>query len=223
MVNLEGKAWPSLQERPTLLVPLGSTEQHGPHLPVGTDTVIAVAVAEALGAALEGAVVSPPLCFTSSGEHQGLPGVISIGNDALRLVIVELVRSAALWCGRVVLVNGHGGNIPVLLEVVDELRDEGHDVQWIPCAVRDADAHAGRTETSLMLHLAPEKVDLTMAAAGTTTPVEQLLPRLRSEGVAAVSANGILGDPAGASAAEGAEILERMVRGARNRLDRVLA
>jgi len=201
-----------------VLVPVGSTEQHGPHLPLDTDTVVAVAVAEGLAARLPGAWVAPALAHGSSGEHQSFPGTVSIGSDALRVVLVELVRSVRTWCDRVVLVNGHGGNLDAVRDAVAQLRYEGHRVDRVSCAVADADAHAGRTETSLMLHLRPGGVRLGLAEAGCATPVRDLLPAMREGGVAAVSPNGVLGDPAGSGAAEGERLLAAMVDSALARL-----
>ena len=79
---------------------------------------------------------------------------MSIGHEALRLLLVELGRSAARWAGRLVFVNGHGGNVPTLVDAVRLLRYEGRDAAWFACAP-GGDAHAGRTETSLMLALDP--------------------------------------------------------------------
>ena len=110
-----------------------------------------------------------------------------------------------------VLVNAHGGNLSALREAVEQLRAEGHDVAWVPCATEDVDLHAGRTETSLMLHLAPWSVRRDLAEAGNTQPLQAILPAMLSGGVAAVSANGVLGDPTGASAAEGARLLDQIV------------
>lgn len=197
-----------------LLVPVGATEQHGPHLPLDTDTAIATAVAEAAAERLAAqgvpTWVTPAVAFGASGEHQSFAGTLSIGTEALRHHVVELVRSAGTWAGRVVLVNGHGGNTTALTEAVTQLQQEGHDVVWLPCAVADADLHAGRTETSLMLHLRPWAVRSELAKAGNSGPLAGLLPAMRSGGVAAVSANGVLGDPSGASATEGAEHLGAM-------------
>ncbi|MFD8820521.1 mycofactocin biosynthesis peptidyl-dipeptidase MftE, partial [Streptomyces sp. NPDC059627] len=154
-------------------MPLGSTEQHGPHLPFGTDSTIARAVAErvALTAPAEWhPLVAPTLCYGSSGEHAGFPGTLSIGREALRLVLVEAVRSLAMWAGRIVFVNGHGGNATTLDAAVGLLRSEGHRVAWVPCLTPGADPHAGRWETSVMLHLAPEDVRTAAAAAGDTPP-----------------------------------------------------
>jgi len=75
------------------------------------------------------------------------------------------------------------------------------------------DAHAGRAETSLMLHLRPESVRLDLAEAGNTAPLSALLPHLRAGGVAAVSRNGVLGDPRAASGEEGRRLLEAMIAG----------
>jgi mycofactocin precursor peptide peptidase len=210
---LSDAVWPEIPPGPTILVPIGSLEQHGPHLPFDTDAVIATAVAERAAEILGPDVqVAPVLAYGSSGEHQAFPGTLSIGEDALRCVIVELVRSARTWASRVVFVNAHGGNLSALVPAVTQLRDEGHDVGWVPCATEGGtDAHAGFTETSLMLHLRPRAVRLRRAEKGNTTPIQDLLPVLVERGVRAVSENGVLGDPTGASAAHGRLLLKEMV------------
>ncbi len=204
--------WPELEQIELVVVPVGSIEQHGPHMPLDTDATIAVGVAEAVAAALGGAWVAPPVVYGSSGEHQAFPGTSSIGTDVLHLMLVELVRSMRTWTRRVLFVNAHGGNVQALTDAVRQLVDEGHDVAWAPCTTEDVDLHAGRTETSLMLLLRPNSVRLDLAEAGNTRPLTELLPALVTNGVRDVSANGVLGDPAGASAKEGALLFERMVR-----------
>lgn len=214
--SLAGAVWPELPESPLLVVPLGSLEQHGPHLPLGTDTAVAGAVAERAAGALQDALLAPALAYGASGEHEGFPGTVSIGTEALTVLLLEYGRSAARWAGRVLLVNGHGGNLDALRTAGAMLRTEGRDVAWFPCGVPGADAHAGRTETSLMLHVEPLGVRADRAVAGVTTPLGELLPRLRAHGVRAVSPTGVLGDPAGASAEEGAAVVaalaDRLVR-----------
>jgi creatinine amidohydrolase len=187
-----------------LAVPVGATEQHGPHLPLTTDTDIAVALVERL----PGAVAAPPLCFGSSGEHAGFIGTLSIGQPVTQRVLIELGRSACESYAHVLFVSTHGGNAAPVARAVEYLRFEGRDVRaWSPRF--GGDAHAGRTETSLMLELDPARVKLELAEPGCTEDIAALMPRLRREGVRAVSPNGILGDPAGASAEEGRELLER--------------
>jgi creatinine amidohydrolase len=207
MRMLAGVTWPELPESPLLLVPLGSLEQHGHHLPLGTDTAVARAVAEQAAGSLEHALIAPALAYGASGEHEDFAGTVSIGTEALTVLLVEYGRSAGRWAGRVVLVNGHGGNLDALRAAGTVLRDEGRDVAWFPCGVPGADAHAGRTETSLVLHVEPLGVRADRAVAGVTTPLGDLLPRLRADGVRAVSPTGVLGDPAGASAEEGAALV----------------
>lgn len=220
MTALASSTWPAVDGAELVLVPVGSIEQHGPHLPLETDTLIAVAVAEALAESgpLAGAWVAPPLAYAASGEHQAFPGTCSIGSDVLAMVIVELVRSLHCWAKRTVLVNAHGGNLTALNRAVEQLRAEGHDVTWVPCATEEVDLHAGRTETSLLLHLAPWHVRLDRAMVGNTQPLQEILPTLMASGVRAVSPSGILGDPTGASAAEGRAVMADMVRHIHRRL-----
>lgn len=220
---LSDAVWPSVPTGALVLVPVGSTEQHGPHLPLDTDTVIAHAVARRSADALATGrscplSVAPPLPYGASGEHADFPGTVSIGHEALRAVVVELVRSLSLWAGRVVFVNGHGGNTATLDSALGRMRAEGHDVAWTGCEVPGGDAHAGRTETSLMLHLTPERVRPDAAVAGDTRPLAALLPELMARGVRAVSPSGVIGDPAGASAEEGRRAMNTMVVAAVRRI-----
>lgn len=196
----------------TVIVPIGSTEQHGPHLPLDTDTRIATAVAGAIARSPEipgslEPLVAPAICYGASGEHQGFPGTVSIGTETLTAVLVEYGRSACDWARRLVFVNGHGGNVDALASAVPLLRREGRDAAWCPCAPAGADAHAGHTETSLLLHLSPELVDSTRLRRGNTAALATLMPELRRGGLAAVSETGVLGDPTTATAAEGERIL----------------
>ncbi|BDZ52132.1 putative mycofactocin system creatinine amidohydrolase family protein MftE [Frondihabitans sucicola] len=217
--ELASATWPEVPESPLVLVPTGSTEQHGPHLPFHTDSVVARAVATGVAETLPGqVVVAPTIAFGASGEHADFPGTISIGHDALHALLVETVRSLDLWAGRVVFVNGHGGNVVTVRRVVAEMRAEGHDVDWAPCVLPGGDAHAGLTETSLMLHLRPGDVRIDLAEPGESAPLEEILPLMTRSGVRAVSPNGILGDPTGASAAQGREFLATMVDGVVRRL-----
>lgn len=215
--DLAGACWPDIErDRLTVAVPVGAFEQHGPHLPLDTDTRIATAVA----AALPGVALAPALAYGASGEHEAFAGTVSLGAETTTAMLVEYGRSVCRWARRVLFVNGHGGNAFALAEAVSLLRYEGRDAAWMPCAVPGADAHAGRTETSLLLHLAPGSVDMSRAAAGATEPIATLLPRLREAGIVSVSANGVLGDPTGADAEQGARIFAALVARATAQLER---
>ena len=206
MTQLADQTWTEVDPDALLVLPLGATEQHGPHLPVSTDTDIARELCRRLAARYPAAVVAPALPYGASGEHAGFAGTLSLGQEALELVLVELVRSAMLTYRRVLLVSAHGGNAEPLGRAVRRLREEGHDVRaWGPSW--PGDAHAGRTETSVQLALgAPVRPAL---APGVTTPIALLLPELRAGGVLAVSPTGVLGDPRGATAEEGELLLAR--------------
>jgi mycofactocin precursor peptide peptidase len=212
--RLTASTWPEADEAARagrwLLIPLGSTEQHGPHLPVTTDTDIAVAIAEGAAARDDRLVVAPPVSYGASGEHQGFPGTLSIGQDATQLLLLELGRSAVTDFARVVVVSAHGGNAAPLSRAMAQLADEGHPVSaWSPSW--SGDLHAGRTETSLMLAIDPARVRLERAEPGDRRPPGELLPLLRARGVRWVSGNGVLGDPTGASPGEGRDLLARAV------------
>jgi len=219
--TLGDRTWTQLRDQsPTLLIPVGSCEQHGPHLPLDTDTRIATAVAVEVADRL-GHLLAPAIAYGSSGEHQGFPGTVSLGTAALTSVLLEYGRSACDWAGRLAFVNGHGGNVEALRSAVVLLRSEGRDVVWCtPAAWRVADAHAGLTETSVLLHLSPEVVRMTECAPGNTEPLADLMPRLRAGGVGAVSESGVLGDPTASSAVDGARLFAEMVDDCANRIQR---
>jgi mycofactocin system creatininase family protein len=194
-----------------LVVPVGSTEQHGPHLPLSTDADLALALCSQLDDQPGPPVVVAPLVpFGASGEHEGFAGTISIGQEATELLLVELGRSATRTFARVLLVSTHGGNTEAVRRAVARLRAESRDVSvWFPRW--RGDAHAGRAETSLQLALAPATVRRDRAQAGNTTPIAELMPALRARAVHGVSPNGVLGDPAGASADEGAAMFRELL------------
>ena len=210
MSDRDHATWPEVADLAAagavLVVPVGATEQHGPHLPVTTDTDIAVAVATSAAEVDPLLLVAPAVAYGSSGEHAGFAGTLSLGQEATETLLVELGRSAAITFDHVVLACTHGGNADPLTRALTRLAREGHPVTgWWPRW--RGDLHAGRTETSLMLAIAPGTVRVDRMAPGDRRPADELLPLLRAGGVRSVSANGVLGDPAGATADEGRELI----------------
>ncbi|MEO0493805.1 MAG: mycofactocin biosynthesis peptidyl-dipeptidase MftE [Actinomycetota bacterium] len=214
MARLVDLTTPDVGTGRTLVLPLGATEQHGPHLPLDTDTVIARAVAETAALRVDDAVVAPAIAIGASGEHQGFPGTLSVGTDVLASMLVEIVRTAGPEFDRIVVVNAHGGNLDAVGSAVATCEHEGRPILvWhARLADADADAHAGSVETSVMLAIDPVRVRLDRAEPGNTAPMGDLLDELRRGGVAAVSPNGVLGDPRDATPGRGEEILAEWVR-----------
>ena len=197
--------------RPLLVVPIGSCEQHGPHLPLDTDTRIASALANSLVNNYDEGelLLCPALAITASAEHASFPGTLSLGGTVFEQVILELVRSAD-WAAGVVLVNGHGGNHTPVERAVRLLQNEQRRVMaWWP-KIPDGDAHAGHSETSMILAISPQLVRMDDAEAGRMEPIGELIGVIRTSGIGAVSPNGVLGDPRMATATHGRSLLTRL-------------
>jgi creatinine amidohydrolase len=217
--RLGALTWPEVAARceaTVLAVPVGSTEQHGPHLPLSTDTDVAVAVANRLALARPDIVAAPAVAYGSSGEHATFPGTLSIGREALELLLLELGRSTDAFAGTV-FVSTHGGNAEPVARAVRRLTHEGRRVRaWQPKGSGQSglDIHAGYSETSVLMALCPDSVRPDSAAAGGIdgpATAGDLMARLRTGGVASVSPNGVLGDPTGASAEAGRQLVDAWV------------
>jgi creatinine amidohydrolase len=211
VASLGDTTWTTIERRAVtyVAVPIGSTEQHGPHLPVDTDTRIAVAIAESLAVHRPEVLVAPAIAISASGEHAGFAGTLSIGTAVLTQVLVEVARSAD-WARGVVFVNGHGGNVSALREAMTVLdHEQRRSLAWWPTPPNEprADAHAGWLETSVMLHLAAHRVEIAKAEAGDTRSLPSIIEQLRVDGVRRLSPNGVLGDPTGATAEFGAQMM----------------
>jgi len=214
------------------LIPVGATEQHGPHLPVGTDTIVATAIADA-AAAPGGAIVLPPVPVGASWWHgTQLGGTLALAGELLAELVVEHVRWAAhTGVQRVLFVNGHVGNSAPLWLACDRLRFERPDLrvgvlEWwrLTAAIAaevTADAedwHAHRAETALMLAIAPELVDL--AEAKTADDQDRTAGLVFRYAVAQVSRTGVTGRPSEASVELGERLWSDIVEAARDTVAR---
>lgn len=230
---LADMTWPEVAEavaagKTTVILPLGATEQHGTHLPLGTDTFRAAALAERVAARLPDALIAPALPIGCSDEHSGFSGLLSLDTDTLVSIIVDCARRMVAWgVRRLVLLSAHGGNDAALTCAVARLRHDLPDLRvWLPddlLVVGDATLeiarqdgitlemiglHAGEGETSEMLCVRPDLVRRERGVTGYTGNMEAIIPRLREVGLQPVTPNGILGDPTGADAERGARYLE---------------
>ncbi len=230
---LEELTWPEIAEllaaRGDLcLLPVGATEQHGRHLPVGTDTIIAQAVCGA-ASARTGVPLLPTVAVSSSQAHTSKwPGTLALPPRLLVAAVVEIGRSVrASGFGRLLLVNAHVGNAAPLKVAVDELRHLGELlvglVNWydltpeIADFVTDdaADWHAHRAETALMLHLRPELV----RTEEIRDDPDRTGGLVFSYTVAETSREGVTGSPSLATAEDGARLFERVVESLSARIE----
>jgi creatinine amidohydrolase len=155
-------------------------------------------------------VLGPAVAIGASGEHAGFAGTLSVGAEVFEEMIVEIGRSADAFDG-VIWVNAHGGNSVALRRAHERLTVEGRRSLIARCSTPHGDAHAGRTETSMLLALAPEVVRVDRVEAGEVRPWAELADGIAAGGVIAVSPSGVLGDPTGATADEGERLLAEMV------------
>lgn len=215
----------------TVILPLGATEQHGPHLPLGTDSCRAEALADGLAAALPDTLVAPTLPVGCSDEHAGFAGLIGLDHETLAAAIVDCARRMAGWgVQRLVLLSAHGGNAAALdmatarlaadrpaLRVVVLGAGASHADAVLAVAAADGigpdelGLHAGEGETSEMLALRPGLVDLAKAGAGYCGSMTEVMARLRREGVRAIAPSGTLGDPRKADGGRGARYLATQI------------
>jgi creatinine amidohydrolase len=198
-------------DAPIVVLPLGAWEQHGDHLPFDTDTLIINAVVQqALAACAESAhrfVVAPAIAITASDEHDAFVGGLSMGTQALTDAVIAICRSAH-WAQGICVVNGHGGNVDALSAIDSALNSQGTPhVIWSLPIYQGSDMHAGHTETSVLLHIAPHVVDMTQAEPGATGDASALVAAMRERGVGAISYNGVIGDPTTASSEHGAAVM----------------
>ncbi len=213
--------------RRTAVVPLGATEQHGPHLPGATDTWIAAALAERFCARVPEALALPPLPFGCSAEHAAFPGTLTLRWETLSAVLADLVASLARQgFERVLIFSAHGGNDALLRAAAPALHAAGRPARLVVCAGLDALArrwraasaahgidaaasgqHAGEFETSIILGLRPQAVRHRRLRRGAHDaggdPQDFFYPDLR-----AVAPSGVVGDPRRAAAPRAAAYLD---------------
>ncbi|UIP00713.1 creatininase family protein [Halobaculum sp. CBA1158] len=216
------------------LLPVGSTEQHGSHAPLGTDALAAEAVADAAaerwteaagtgGGARERAgdlLVAPPVHVGVAEEHRAFDGTLWVSPDTFRAYVRETVESLAHHgIDRVVVVNGHGGNVEAVAELSRRVSRDGDtdayavSFTWFEAVGEHASrmGHAGPLETAMVRHLAPELVREDRVEAAREGASERWGEWVRGVNLAhdsdEFSPNGVVGDPTAGDADLGAELL----------------
>jgi creatinine amidohydrolase len=239
MPYLNEMAWPeaaaAFSASTIFLLPVGSTEQHGPHLPLGTDYFQATQIARRIANACQG-VVLPGIPFGYSENHMKFKGTISISGDALKAVTKAVCQSVFRHGGRkIVLLNSHGGNIPALSLAAQELNGEYPKCQvinlfWMQFVDQDEQiaryveqeigTHADEVETSVMLAFHEPLVHMDKAqgevpAHFSTEKDKRMLRTFLSQGVyrlQELTKTGVLGDPTRATKEKGEAIIDLVVK-----------
>ena len=250
--RLEQLPWPAVQAAAasagsTVVWPFGALEQHGPQLPLGTDALFADQILDRVLAGLDPALPIWRLPLQSIGfspEHQSFPGTVTLPAELLIAQVVAVGgQLAASGFERLLLFNGHGGQIALLQVAARQLRAAHPAMAVLPCFVwsgppglaellpepeRSQGLHAGQAETSLMLHLAPDQV-------GPQRPLDGVLPAPPPPGwslegavpeawlTADLSHCGVIGDARAATPELGAALCERLVCGWQRLLHELMA
>jgi creatinine amidohydrolase len=234
-LDLYTLSWPEIRDeldqgRDTIVACFGAVEQHGHHMPLGTDSILGDALGRALADRLD-AFFAPTVQVGCSSHHLAFPGTMSISEETFWGVVSDIVHG---WAGqgfkRIVLLPTHGGNFAPLAGALERLGDlDG--VQLIAITdlsilvnatlglgaelgipASEGGLHGGEWETSLLLAVRPELVHMDRAVAGYTGDLESGIQRFFDEGVHAVSETGVIGDPKQASAENGQKYFDRLVQ-----------
>jgi creatinine amidohydrolase len=233
-VDLYTLSWPEVKKeieggRDTVVLAFGAVEQHGHHLPLGTDSIFADELGRALAERLD-AFLAPTVRIGCSRHHLAFPGTMSVEEETFQRMVGDIVSGwAAHGFRRIVLLPTHGGNFAPLTAAVERLEPiEGVNViavgdlgmlvqatlglgEQLGVPPSEGGIHAGEWETSMMLFMRPDLVKMDRAVAGYTGDLERGVQRFFDEGVDALTDTGVIGDPRRASAENGRRYAERLV------------
>jgi creatinine amidohydrolase len=232
-VHLDRLTWEDIRQviqigRDTVVVPFGSTEQHGRHLPIGTDAVVGDEIGWGLAERL-GAFLAPTVRFGCSAHHLAFEGTISLGEKTFRSIVMDIVASLSRHGFRwIVLLPTHGGNFKPLAEAMAKIEPAKGvrilaftDLMGLIGAAAESShslgvdaaksgAHSGEWETSLMLAIRPEQVKMDRAAEGFLGELSEITSKV-FDGIQNLDQDGVLGDPRPATAESGKKYLEDIV------------
>jgi len=232
-VQISEMSWVGIQKAldrgfSTVVFAVGSNEQHGPHLPTSTDSLIGEALANKVAGKLGNTLQAPSINVGCSELHMALPGTISLKPETLKSLIRDYCVSLARHGFKnIIILPSHGGNFDAVREVVNELNQSLEEVNvvaytdlkgllrflaefsskhGIPSG--ESGVHAGESETSMVLAVRKDLVDMEHAEEGFVGSFEDKIDLVRSQGIKALTRNGVIGDPQKGEAKKGEEYLE---------------
>lgn len=208
------------KDKNLIVVPIGSTEQHGPHLPIATDSVIAYEIAKKACEKLA-VPLAPLISISCSAEHRGFPGTISLFPATFKKILVDICASLAHHgFHTIILFNAHGGNSHALQAIVPKLRRKIH-ARIFSCDIfdlyrkrRGIQIHADEFETSLLLYLKPNLVKMSRTVNEYPQIFRKQLATLVKSKISwrKYTKSGVVGNPTRASRAHGREIFEEIFK-----------
>jgi len=232
-IQISEMSWVDIQKAldrgfSTVVFAVGSNEQHGPHLPTSTDSLIGEVLANKVTRKLGNALQAPSINMGCSEHHMAFPGTISLKPETLKSLIRDYCVSLARHGFKnIVILPSHGGNFDAVREVVNELNQSLGEVNVVAYTdlksllrflsefslehgipPSESGVHAGESETSMVLATRRDLVDMEHAEAGFVGSFEDKIDLMRSQGIKALTKNGVLGDPRKGEAKKGEEYLE---------------
>ena len=233
-VELDRMTWREVRAeqelgRDTVVIAFGATEQHGPHMPLATDALLGDHLARIVAEQLD-AFVAPTVRIGCSEHHLEFPGTVSLSAETFHAVVADVVRSLVRGgFRRVVLLPTHGGNFGPLASALEQLGPVrgieiraltdlgalfaiarlGAEEHSVPLG--EGGVHAGEWETSMLMAIHPDLVHLERGEPGYTGDPQAAIGAIFAGGVQAVAENGVIGDPARASAAHGARYWDEVL------------
>lgn len=233
---MENMTWKDIKEAmesgyKNVAIGIGSIEQHGPHLPITTDTHLGDIVAERVARKIGRTLVAPTIRPGCSNHHIDFPGTISLRSEVLAGIIDDYVEAYVHHGFRnIILLPTHGGNFETVKEAKRRLSDRyerkakiyayyGHFLPAFNSACEkfgftpeQSGIHAGLAETSFMLAFKPKLVRMDRAKTGWLGKFdEELEKRIHTKGIKAISEIGVLGDPIGSTAQIGKSVLDALI------------
>ena len=235
-IRMDELTWPDIksameQGYMTVIVAVGSTEQHGPHLPTMTDTRIGDELAHRVALKLGHTLQAKTIPVGCSRHHLAFPGTISLREETLRLITLDYIDSLARGgFNRIIFIPMHGGNFPIIQQTLKEAQTAHQAIEisgvtdvtkLIDCLnaasaefgikADESGSHAGESETSIMMALEKNLVIKDRFAPGDVgLASEKELKIMHEQGIQALTKNGVLGDPRKASADKGEIYLNRL-------------
>lgn len=236
-IRMEDMNWPDMKEAiangfTSVVIGIGSNEQHGLHLPEKTDSLIADAISYRVAKKLENALQAPTIRVGCSEHHLAFPGTISLKSSTLKAIINDYIESLAKHGFKtVILLPCHGGNFTPVQEAIDELKQKYTELKIIGytdlkgfidaqiniakefgITPEEGGAHAGEIETSFILALEEKLVAKERFTPGYLGPLgEREIKIILEKGMPALTEKGILGDPTKSTAQKGRVYLEKNV------------